>query len=91
MDNQFPHHECEIAQSEAATGKKFVRYWLHNNLVTVNGVKMSKSLGNFITLKDAFKKYDPIVVRFFILQSHYEALLIIPTKQSLPPPKDLSD
>ena len=75
LDNQFPHHECEIAQSEAATGKKFVRYWLHNNLVTVNGVKMSKSLGNFITLKDAFKKYDPIVVRFFILQSHYRSPL----------------
>ncbi|MGO9482943.1 MAG: cysteine--tRNA ligase [Candidatus Kryptoniota bacterium] len=75
IDNQFPHHECEIAQSEAATGKKFVRYWLHNNLVTVNGVKMSKSLGNFITLKDAFNKYDPVVLRFFILQSHYRSPL----------------
>ena len=49
MDNQFPHHECEIAQSEAATGKPFVNYWIHNNLVTVNGQKMSKSLGNFVT------------------------------------------
>ena len=75
MDNQFPHHECEIAQSEAATGKLFVKYWMHNNLVTVNGKKMSKSLGNFITLKDAFKKYDPLVVRFFILQSHYRGTL----------------
>ena len=75
MDNQFPHHECEIAQSEAATGKPFVKYWIHNNLVTVNGKKMSKSLGNFVTLKDAFKKYDPIVVRFFILQSHYRSTL----------------
>ena len=75
MDNQFPHHECEIAQSEAATGKPFVKYWIHNNLVTVNGKKMSKSLGNFITLKDAFKKYDPLVVRFFILQSHYRSTL----------------
>ncbi len=75
IDNQFPHHECEIAQSEAATGKLFVRYWLHNNLVTVNGTKMSKSLGNFVTLKDAFKKYDPVVVRFFILQSHYRSPL----------------
>ncbi|RPI04193.1 MAG: cysteine--tRNA ligase [Ignavibacteriae bacterium] len=75
MDNQFPHHECEIAQSEAATGKPFVNYWVHNNLVTVNGKKMSKSLGNFVTLKDAFKKYDPIVVRFFILQSHYRSTL----------------
>jgi cysteinyl-tRNA synthetase len=75
MDNQFPHHECEIAQSEASTGKPFVKYWIHNNLVTVNGKKMSKSLGNHITLKDAFQKYDPLVVRFFILQSHYRSTL----------------
>jgi len=75
MDNQFPHHECEIAQSECLTGKPFVKYWLHNNLVTVNGQKMGKSLGNFITLKDAFKTYDPLVVRFFILQSHYRSTL----------------
>jgi cysteinyl-tRNA synthetase len=75
MDNQFPHHECEIAQSEAATGKTFVKYWIHNNLVTVNGKKMSKSFGNFVTLKDAFIKYDPLVVRFFILQSHYRSTL----------------
>jgi len=75
MDNQFPHHECEIAQSEAATGKPFVKYWIHNNLVTVDGKKMSKSLGNFVTLKDAFVKYDPLVVRFFILQSHYRSTL----------------
>lgn len=75
MDNQFPHHECEIAQSESATGKPFVRYWIHNNLVTVNGQKMSKSLGNFVTLKDAFKKYHPLVIRFFILQSHYRSTL----------------
>ena len=75
LDNQFPHHECEIAQSESATGKPFAKYWIHNNLVTVNGQKMSKSLGNFVTLKDAFKKFDPIVVRFFILQSHYRSTL----------------
>ncbi|HUL44180.1 MAG TPA: cysteine--tRNA ligase [Bacteroidota bacterium] len=75
MDNQFPHHECEIAQSECATGKPFVRYWIHNNLVTVNGQKMSKSLGNVILLKDAFKQYSPLVVRFFILQSHYRSTL----------------
>jgi cysteinyl-tRNA synthetase len=75
IDNQFPHHECEIAQSEAATGKPFVKYWIHNNLVTVSGKKMSKSLGNFVTLKDAFIKYDPLVVRFFILQSHYRSTL----------------
>ncbi len=75
LDNQFPHHECEIAQSESATGKPFAKYWIHNNLVTVNGQKMSKSLGNFVTLKVAFKKFDPIVVRFFILQSHYRSTL----------------
>jgi cysteinyl-tRNA synthetase len=75
MENQFPHHECEIAQSEGATGKPFVRYWLHNNMVTVGGKKMGKSLGNFLTLKDAFVKWDPQVVRFFILQSHYRSTL----------------
>jgi len=75
LDNQFPHHECEIAQSECATDHEFARYWMHNNLVTVKGQKMSKSLGNFITLKDAFKKFDPIVIRFFILQSHYRSTL----------------
>ncbi len=75
LENIFPHHECEIAQSEAVTGKPFVRYWLHNNMVTVNGQKMGKSLGNFITLKDAFKKYRPLTVRFFILSTHYRSPL----------------
>jgi cysteinyl-tRNA synthetase len=75
LDNQFPHHESEIAQSVCATGKPFVKYWIHNNLVTVNGQKMSKSLGNTISLKDAFKKFSPLVVRFFILQSHYRSTL----------------
>jgi len=75
LENQFPHHECEIAQSEGATGKPFVRYWLHNNMVTVDGKKMGKSLGNFITLKDAFARWNPQVVRFFILQSHYRSTL----------------
>ncbi|MDE3058219.1 MAG: cysteine--tRNA ligase [Bacteroidota bacterium] len=75
IENQFPHHECEIAQSECSTGKPFVKYWLHNNMVTVNGQKMGKSLGNFVTLKDAFKKFDPMVIRFFILQSHYRSTL----------------
>ncbi len=75
LENQFPHHECEIAQSEAATGKQFVKYWLHNNMVTVNAQKMGKSLGNFTTLKDAFKKWKPEVIRFFILQSHYRSTL----------------
>jgi cysteinyl-tRNA synthetase len=75
LENQFPHHEDEIAQAEAATGKPFVKYWLHNNMVTVNGQKMGKSLGNFITLKDAFQKWDPMVLRLFILQSHYRSPL----------------
>ncbi len=75
MDNQFPHHECEIAQSECLTHTQFVKYWMHNNLVTVNEQKMGKSLGNFITLKDAFKKYSPMTIRFFILQSHYRSTL----------------
>ena len=75
LENAFPHHESEIAQSEAATGKPFVKYWLHNNMVTVNGQKMGKSLGNFITLKDAFKKYPPLAIRYFILTSHYRSPL----------------
>ena len=75
MENQFPHHEDEIAQAEAATGKPFVRYWLHNNMVTVNGQKMGKSLGNFITLRKAFDKWGPMVLRYFILQSHYRSPL----------------
>jgi cysteinyl-tRNA synthetase len=73
LDNQFPHHECEIAQSEAATGKRFVKYWLHNNMVTVDGRKMSKSLGNFVTIDDLLKKYNAMTVRFFILQGHYRS------------------
>ena len=75
LENRFPHHECEIAQSEGATGKPFVRYWLHNNMVTVDGRKMGKSLGNFVTLKDAFRRWRPEVIRFFILQSHYRSTL----------------
>ncbi len=75
LENQFPHHECEIAQSECATGKPFVKYWVHNNLVTVGGQKMGKSLGNVVSLKDSFKEYSPVVVRFFILQSHYRSTL----------------
>lgn len=71
LDNIFPHHESEIAQSEVANGAPFVNYFMHNNLVTVNGTKMGKSLGNFITLEDLFKTFDPMVVRYFILQFHY--------------------
>ncbi|MDZ7374732.1 MAG: cysteine--tRNA ligase [candidate division KSB1 bacterium] len=73
IENVFPHHECEKAQSEAATGKPFVRYWLHNNMVLVNGVKMSKSLGNFTTIKEALVRYRPEQIRFFILTSHYRS------------------
>ena len=69
LENQFPHHECEIAQSEAYSGKPYVKYWLHNNMVTVDGRKMGKSLGNFLTLKDAFKKWQPEVIRFFVQRS----------------------
>ena len=75
LENIFPHHECEIAQSEAANKLPFVKYWIHNNMVTVNGQKMGKSLGNFITLKDAFKKYHPLTIRFFILTTHYRSPL----------------
>jgi len=69
----FPHHENEIAQSEGANGKPFVKYWLHNGFVNVNQEKMSKSLGNFFTIRDILKKYDPEVVRFFILSAHYRS------------------
>jgi cysteinyl-tRNA synthetase len=83
MDLLFPHHECEIAQSTAAQGKESVRYWMHNNLITINGQKMGKSLGNFITLDELFsgnhkaleQAYYPMTVRFFILQAHYRGTL----------------
>jgi len=67
----FPHHENEIAQSKAFTGKPFVRYWIHNGFITVDKEKMSKSLGNFFTVKEILKKYDPEVVRCFLLSTHY--------------------
>lgn len=83
MENKFPHHECEIAQSEAAHGVQFVRYWVHNNMVTVDGQKMGKSLGNFITLKQVFagtherltRAYEPLAVRQLVLNSHYRSPL----------------
>jgi cysteinyl-tRNA synthetase len=83
LDNVFPHHESEIAQSEAANGVQFVRYWMHNNMVTVDGTRMGKSLGNFITIKQAFRgehprlsrAYSPLAVRFFVLSSHYRSPL----------------
>ncbi len=69
----FPHHENEIAQSEGASGKPFVKYWLHNGFVNVNQEKMSKSLGNFFTIRDILKSYDAEVIRFFILTAHYRS------------------
>ena len=69
----FPHHENEIAQSEAATGKKFVDIWIHTGFLTVNGVKMSKSLGNFIILKDALNKYDPMALRLLFVSTKYNS------------------
>ena len=81
MDLMFPHHECEIAQSTAAHGKESVRYWMHNNMITINGQKMARSLGNFITLDQLFsgnhplllQAYSPMTIRFFILQAHYRS------------------
>jgi cysteinyl-tRNA synthetase len=81
MDLQFPHHECEIAQSTAAHGKESVNLWMHNNMITINGQKMARSLGNFITLDQLFsgdhpvleQAYSPMTIRFFILQAHYRS------------------
>lgn len=83
MDLIFPHHECEIAQSTAATDKQHVRYWIHNNMVTINGQKMSKSKDNFITLEEMFsgdndlleKAFTPMTVRFYMLQAHHSSPL----------------
>lgn len=83
MDLLFPHHECEIAQSKIATGHDTVRYWVHNNLITINGQKMGKSLGNSILLSEIFsgnhplleQAYHPMTIRFFILQAHYRSTL----------------
>ena len=83
LDLLFPHHECEIAQNTAVNGKPSVTYWMHNNMITVNGTKMGKSLGNFINLEEFFdgshrlldKAYEPMIIRFFILQSHYRSIV----------------
>ena len=83
MDLVFPHHECEIAQGVAAMGHQVVKYWMHNNMITINGTKMGKSLGNFITLSEFFEgshkllaqAYTPMTIRFFILQAHYRSTL----------------
>ena len=83
MDLMFPHHECEIAQSTAAIGKQPIKYWIHNNMITINGQKMARSLNNFITLDELFsgdhemldQPYSPMTIRFFILQAHYRSTL----------------
>ena len=83
MDLQFPHHECELAQNVAALGHESVKYWMHNNMITINGQKMGKSLGNFINLSQMFdgshpllvQPYSPMTIRFFILQAHYRSTL----------------
>lgn len=83
LDLLFPHHECEIAQSVAATGHQAVRYWMHNNMITIEGRKMGKSYGNFITLEEFFsgshpklqRAYSPMVIRFFVLMAHYRSTM----------------
>ena len=75
MENKFPHHDCEIAQSEAATGVPFCRYWLHNGMLMIKGEEMHKSLGNFVTLREAFENYLPLAIRFFCLSGHYRSPL----------------
>ncbi|MCF8381047.1 MAG: cysteine--tRNA ligase [Bacteroidales bacterium] len=83
LDLLFPHHECEIAQSVAANGEEAVKYWMHNNMITINGQKMGRSLGNFITLDELFagthklleQAYSPMTIRFFMLQAHYRSTL----------------
>jgi len=74
-DLQFPHHENEIAQSEGAHGVPMASFWMHNGFINVDNVKMSKSLGNFFTIRDVFKNYEPEVVRFFVVRSHYRSPL----------------
>ena len=81
MDLQFPHHENEIAQSEAATGKKFVNVWMHNGFVRIDDEKMSKSLGNFFTVREILAQYKPEVVRYFVTGSHYRSPLNYSDKQ----------
>lgn len=83
MDLMFPHHECEIAQATAALGKDSARYWVHNNMITIDGQKMGKAYGNFITMEQLFngehpkleQPYSPMTIRFFVLQAHYRSTL----------------
>lgn len=99
LDLQFPHHECEIAQNVASQGHESVKYWMHNNMVTINGQKMGKSLGNFITLDQLFagdnnvleQAYSPMTVRFFILQAHYRSPLDFSNEALKAAEKDIND
>jgi len=98
MDLIFPHHECEIAQSVAAVGYQAVKYWMHNNMITINGQKMGKSLGNFITLEEFFtgshklldSAYSPMTIRFFILQAHYRSTVDFSNEALIASQKGLS-
>mgnify|MGYP000737454928 FL=1 len=98
MDLIFPHHECEIAQSVAAVGHQAVKYWIHNNMITINGQKMGKSLGNFITLEEFFtgshklldSAYSPMTIRFFILQAHYRSTVDFSNEALIASQKGLS-
>ena len=98
MDLIFPHHECEIAQAVASQGDEMVRYWMHNNMITINGQKMGKSLGNFITLQQFFtgdhplleRSYSAMTIRFFILQAHYRSTVDFSNDALLAAEKGLS-
>jgi len=98
MDLVFPHHECEIAQSTAALGHESVHYWMHNNMITINGQKMGKSLGNFITLEEFFtgnhkllsQSFSPMTIRFFILQAHYRGTVDFSSEALVASEKGLS-
>jgi cysteinyl-tRNA synthetase len=98
MDLVFPHHECEIAQSTAALGHESVHYWMHNNMITINGQKMGKSLGNFITLEEFFtgnhkllsQPFSPMTIRFFILQAHYRGTVDFSSEALVASEKGLS-
>jgi cysteinyl-tRNA synthetase len=87
----FPHHENEIAQSEAATGKPFVKLWMHTGFLTVNGEKMAKSLGNFITIEDGLKDYSPLQLRMFFALTHYRSPIDFSADAIIAAGKSLAD
>ena len=87
----FPHHENEIAQSEAACGNQFCKHWLHNGLIQINSEKMSKSLGNFFTVQNAVKRWTPEAIRFFFLSHHYQNPRIFPSRLWMIPKHHLKE